>query len=135
MSRRLLALACALAVLASAAPAVAATRPYVHEWVVEGQVGGDLGGATRKDVLKDEMTLALSQGAFIGHLRYVDAARDRGAVRPHDGADRFDRDDAHGQAARGRDGGRRDIRGEAQLVTRVIPSLDAVSRWRPTRRA
>jgi hypothetical protein len=72
--RRLLALACAVVLLLPVLPASAAgPGPYAHVWQAEGMVGGDLGGASRKVVRRDDMTMSLAKGGFSGGIRYEDA--------------------------------------------------------------
>ncbi|MDO8915627.1 MAG: hypothetical protein Q7W16_06045 [Coriobacteriia bacterium] len=72
----------ALGVWALAGPAYAATGPYEHAWRVQGEVGGDRGGASTLAVLTDTMALESVAGGYRGSVVYAD----RLAVRDASGA-------------------------------------------------
>ncbi|HEY3318291.1 MAG TPA: hypothetical protein VGK50_07715 [Coriobacteriia bacterium] len=125
MSRRLLALACALALLAPAAPASAFDRlPYVHTWQAEGMVGGDLGGEARKSVERDEMRMTLDRGRFQGDLRYADGLAVKAASGVVTGQSASIEITLTGSPAEGGAAAAGSFSGVATLVTRELASLD-----------
>ncbi len=128
MSRRLLALACALALLAPAGVALALPggQPYEHVWQAEGMVGGDLGGEARKSVERDEMRMTLDRGRFQGGLRYADGLAVKAASGAVTGQSASIEITLTGSPAEGGAAAAGSFSGVATLVTRALASLDDV---------
>lgn len=126
MSARLIALACALALVAPVSPASAAADargPYDHVWQAEGMFSGER-GETRRLAGTDEMSLRLEGGSFIGHVAYADVLGTRGPDGAASAQSASIEITLAGTPADGGGAAAGSFSGQATLVSHALASLD-----------